>query len=143
MTLPEHAAKARWFTSLYGSLFAIFAVIGIVLAAVGIYAVMAYSVSQRTQEIGIRMALGAQQHAVLKLVLGQGLKLAAIGVLIGLAGSFAITRVMAKLLIGVQPTDPATFIAVALLLTTIALLACYLPARRATRVDPMLALRSE
>lgn len=143
MTLPEHAAKERWFTRLYGSLFAIFALIGIVLSAVGIYAVMSYSVSQRTQEIGIRMALGAQPQSVLKLVLGQGFKLAAIGVSVGLAGSYAITRVMAKLLIGVQPTDPATFIAVALLLTTISLIACYLPARRATRVDPMLALRSE
>jgi predicted permease len=143
MTLPEHAARQRWFTSLYGSLFAIFAFIGIVLAGVGIYAVMSYSVSQRTQEIGIRMALGAQRFTVVKLVLAQGLRLAAIGVLTGLLGSFALTRVMERLLVGVQPTDPTTFIAVALLLTTIALIACYLPARRATAVDPMLALRSE
>jgi ABC-type antimicrobial peptide transport system permease subunit len=143
MTLPEHAARERWFTSLYGSLFAIFAFIGIVLAGVGIYAVMSYSVSQRTQEIGIRMALGAQRFTVVKLVLAQGLRLAAIGVLTGLLGSFALTRVMETLLVGVQPTDPTTFIVVALLLTTIASLACYFPARRATAVDPMLALRSE
>ncbi|HEY7679831.1 MAG TPA: FtsX-like permease family protein, partial [Terriglobia bacterium] len=94
-------------------------------------------------EIGIRMALGAGQPGILKLVLGQGMVLAVIGVVIGVAGSYAITRVMAKLLIGVTPTDPATFAVVAVLLTAIAMLACYVPAARATRVDPMLALRVE
>jgi putative ABC transport system permease protein len=143
MTLPESFARMRWFVRLFGTLFAIFAAIGVALAAVGIYAVMAYSVSQRTQEIGIRMALGAQRHRIMKLVLGQGLVLAAIGVAIGIAGSFAVTRVMTSFLVGVAPTDPATFVSVAAVLACIAALACYLPARRATRVDPMLALRAE
>ena len=143
LTLPEYFARARFDTRLFGSLFLIFAAIGVILAAVGIYAVMAYSVSQRTQEIGIRMALGAGQHRILKLVLGQGMILAVIGVGIGVAGSYAITRVMARLLIGVTPTDPITFVAVALFLTLIAVIACYVPARRATRVDPMVALRAE
>ena len=143
LTLPEYFARSRFDTRLFGSLFLIFAAIGLILAAVGIYAVMAYSVSQRTQEIGIRMALGAGQHRILKLVLGQGMILAVIGVGIGVAGSYAITRVMARLLIGVTPTDPVTFVAVALFLTLIAVFACYVPARRAARVDPMLALRAE
>jgi predicted permease len=143
LTLPEYFARSRFDTRLFGSLFLIFAAIGVILAAIGIYAVMAYSVTQRTQEIGIRMALGAGQPGILKLVLGQGMVLAVIGVVIGVAGSYAITRVMAKLLIGVTPTDPATFAVVAVLLTAIAMLACYVPAARATRVDPMLALRVE
>ena len=145
LTLPEHFARTRWFIRLFGSLFAIFAAIGLVLASVGIYAVMAYSVTQRTQEIGIRMALGAQQSSILKLIVGRGLLLAAIGVALGLAGSFAVTRVMvtANLLVGVSATDPLTFAAVAALLTAVALLACFIPARRAARVDPNLALRTE
>jgi ABC-type antimicrobial peptide transport system permease subunit len=143
LTLPEHFARVRWFMRVFGSLFAIFAAIGLVLASVGIYAVMAYSVNQRTQEIGIRMALGAQQSSILKLIVGRGLLLAAIGVVLGLAGSFAATRVMAQFVVGVSPTDPITFSAVAALLTVVALLACYIPARRAARVDPILALRAE
>jgi predicted permease len=143
LTLPEHFARVRWFIRLFGSLFAIFAAIGLVLASVGIYAVMAYSVTQRTQEIGIRMALGAQRSGILKLIVGRGLLLAAVGVVLGLAGSFAVTRVMANLLIGVSPTDATTFTAVAAVLTVVALLACYIPARRAARLDPMLALRTE
>ena len=143
MTLPEHLARIRWFIRFFGSLFAIFAAVGLILAAVGIYAVMAYSVNQRTQEIGIRMAFGAQPNGILKLVVGQGLKLALIGVAIGLAGSFAVTRLMASFLVGVSATDPATFALVALLLAGVALLASFLPARRAARVNPMLALRTE
>ncbi|MBI4478972.1 MAG: ABC transporter permease [Acidobacteria bacterium] len=143
MTMPEHFARVRWFIRLFGSLFVIFAAIGLILAAVGIYAVMAYSVSQRTQEIGIRMAFGANQSNILGMVIRQGLKLAVIGVVIGVAGSFAVTRVLANLLVGVSPTDPLTFALVALLLTAIAILACYWPARRAAQVDPMLALRAE
>jgi ABC-type antimicrobial peptide transport system permease subunit len=145
MTLPEHFARVRWFLRLFGSLFAIFAAIGLVLASVGIYAVMAYSVTQRTQEIGIRMAMGAQQRSILKLIVGRGLLLAMIGVVLGLAGSFAVTRVMAMadLLVGVSATDPVTFATVAAVLAAVALAACYIPARRAARVDPNRALRAE
>jgi len=125
------------------SLFGLFAVLALVLAAVGIYGVMAYSVAERTREIGIRMALGAQRGNVVKLVLAQGVRHAALGVFLGLAGAFALTRLMASLLYGVRPTDPITFAGVTLLLAGVALLACYLPARRAMRVDPIIALRFE
>ncbi len=125
------------------SLFALFATLALVLAAVGIYGVMAYSVAQRTREIGIRVAMGAQRADVVKLVLAQGARHAAFGIIFGLAGAFALTRLMERLLYGVQPTDPATFASVTLILTFVALLACYLPARRAMLVDPIVALRYE
>jgi ABC-type antimicrobial peptide transport system permease subunit len=125
------------------TLMLLFGVIALVLSAVGIYGVMAFAVSQRTQEIGIRMALGASALDVLKLVLRNGMFLAVIGAVIGLAGAFAITRFMSSLLFGVSPTDVVTFSLVTAGLLLVALVACYLPARRATKVDPLIALRYE
>ena len=138
--LLSRSVAAQRFSML---LLAIFALAALLLAAVGIYGVIAYSVSQRTREIGIRMAMGAQARDVLGLVVSQGLKLAAAGVAIGVAGAFALTRVMSGLLYGVSVTDSQTFIAIPLLLTLVAALASYIPARRATKVDPMVALRYE
>ena len=138
-TLASQVAEPR----LYALLLGVFAVIALTLAAVGIYSVIAYSVAQRTQEIGIRMALGAQTGAVLKLVVGQGLKLVASGVALGLAASFGLTRLMSNMLFGVSAVDPLTFVVITLLLTFVALLACWIPARRATKVDPLVALRCE
>jgi len=120
-----------------------FAGLSMLLAAIGLYGVLAYIVTQRTQEIGIRMALGAQQVDVLKLVLHQGMTLTAIGIVAGLAGALALTRLMSSLLYDMKPFDPATFAAVSLLLTAVAFFACWLPARRAARVDPMGGLRYE
>ncbi len=137
--VSESSAQQR-FVAL---LLTLLAGVALVLAAIGIYGIVAYSVAARQHEIGIRMALGAERRDVLRLVIGQGLKLALIGVGVGIAGALALTRFLASLLYGVKPTDPLTFIAVSLILTAVALLACYIPARRATKVDPIEALRYE
>jgi putative ABC transport system permease protein len=137
--LSESMAQPRFYSFVLG----VFAAMALALTAVGIYGVMSYSVTQRVHEIGIRLALGAEQGDVLRLVIGQGLVLTVIGMTAGLAGAFALTRVLASLLFGVHPTDPVTFVAVSLLLTTVAMCASYIPARRATKVDPMVALRYE
>ena len=120
-----------------------FGLLALALAAIGIYGVMSFSVSKRIHEIGIRMALGAQNSDVLKLVLGQGLKLTLLGIVLGVLAAIVLTRFMAALLFGVSATDPLSFLAVAVLLLGVAMLACYVPARRALKIDPMSALRCE
>ncbi|HUK61682.1 MAG TPA: ABC transporter permease [Dongiaceae bacterium] len=142
-TMPESIRLAVWESKIYTQLMTFFALVALAIAAVGIYGVMAYTVANRTQEIGVRMAMGAARHAVLRMVIGQGMRLTAIGLGIGLAVGFGVTRLMASLLFGVSATDPPTYLGVVVILAGSALLACWLPALRATRVDPMVALRSE
>jgi predicted permease len=142
-TLNEYVDQTLAPPRFVALLLGIFGCIALLLAMVGIYGVVSYSVSQRTHEIGLRMALGAERRGVLKLVIGQGLKLTLIGVTIGVGGALALTRFLSSMLFGVKPTDPLTFIAVSLILIAVALVACYIPARRAAKVDPMVALRYE
>jgi putative ABC transport system permease protein len=138
-SVTEWSASERFSTYLL----AIFAMLAVLLSAIGIYGVMSYAMTQRTHEIGVRMALGAQSRDVLKLVLKQGMLLALAGVALGLIASYWLTRLMTKMLFEVSPTDPPTFILISLLLSFVALLACWIPARRATKVDPLVALRNE
>jgi putative ABC transport system permease protein len=142
-TMEEVVAESIWQPRLYATLFAVFAGGALVLALIGIYGVMAFLVQTRTHEIGVRMALGATARDVFKLIVGRGMKLTIFGVLIGVAGAIALTRLMHTLLFNTSATDPFTFIAISLLLSLAAFLACYIPARRAARVDPLIALRYE
>jgi putative ABC transport system permease protein len=141
--ISEVLDQVLWAPRMGAALLAIFGLLALVLAAVGIYGVLGYSVTQRTHEIGLRMALGAQRADVLKMVVGQGMALTLIGIAVGIGAAFLLTRFMESLLYGVTATDPVTFAAVALVLSAVALAACFIPARRATRVDPMIALRHE
>jgi len=125
------------------TLLAVFAGVALTLAVIGLYGVLAYAVAQRQREIGVRMALGAQRRDVLGLVVGHGMRLTGIGVILGLAGALALTRVLKSLLFEIKPFDPVTFLTVTALLAGVALLACWIPARRAARVDPIEALRYE
>src|SRR5206468_9756675 len=120
-----------------------FAAIALIIAALGIYGVISYAVSQRTRELGIRIALGAQRDRVVRLVIGQGLTLTLIGIVLGMVGAYALTRLIATLLFGVAPAHPVTFAAVAMVFVLVAKIASYLPARRAAAVDPIIAMRAE
>lgn len=142
-TVGQLLAQGLWAARMGAALLGLFGVLALVLASVGIYGVLSYSVTQRTSEIGIRMALGAQSRQVLKLVLRQGMLLAGVGVLAGVAIALPITSFASSLLYGVSPSDPLTYIVIAVVLLAVALLACYVPARRATRIDPLVALRFE
>jgi len=142
-TMQQYMEEPLFPSNTAALLLGAFGLLALALSATGLYGVMSYTVSQRTHEIGIRLALGAKPRDVLRLVVGQGMSLVLIGVIIGLAGALALTQLLSSLLYGIKPTDPTTFVAVAIVLVIVALAACYIPARRAMRVDPMTALRYE
>jgi predicted permease len=142
-TLAEQRDGSLYAERLAAALLTLFGLVALSLATVGIYGVLSYAVTERTREMGIRLALGARPRDLIKLVMGEGLMLTLIGLIIGVGASFALTRLIEKLLFGVSATDPVTFVVIPLLLTVVALLACWIPARRATRIDPLVALRYE
>jgi len=142
-TMESHLRDALFLPRLAGTLFGVFGFVGLTLAAVGLYGVMSYSVSRRRNEIGVRMALGAQAKQVRQLIVRQGMSLVLIASAIGLAAALAVAKVAASFLYGVKPHDPTTFLVVPLFLAAVALTACWLPARQAAKLDPMVTLRSE
>jgi len=142
-TLDDFLAQQRWTVRMFGSMFALFAVIALVLAAVGIHAVTAYAVTQRTHEIGVRMALGAQSDQVVWLVMRRVIAQLAIGLMIGIAGAFAVARVLSSVVVQTSGTEPTTLAGVALLLIGVSIVACLRPAYRAAKLDPLAALRYE
>jgi predicted permease len=142
-SLDDRIAQKRLNTGVFVALFSIFAAIALLLASVGLYAVVAHSVSQRTREIGLRMAVGGTARDIVRLVFAQGLRQVAVGMMIGLIAAFGVTRVLRAVLVGVSPSDPVTFLAVVLVLMLAGVLGCAIPARRATRVDPVVALRCD